>query len=105
MLECLHCQRVFPAKIDGEVEAGGLMLCRSCGHVMCWTDDMKLRELTEKERIDAGANFALMRERAKVIPRRGVQAPGSWAVTCIVTLILVMIVLERLHVIAPIHRH
>jgi hypothetical protein len=103
MLTCLKCDREFPSKIDGTVEPGGLMLCRGCGHVAVWTDDMQLRELTEAERLDAGANFELMRERAKIVPSRGVQHPGSWMMTCLITLILVMIVLERLHVVAPIH--
>jgi hypothetical protein len=100
---CLNCQRVFPAKIDGEVEPGGLMLCRGCGHVMAWTDDLSLRELTESERIDASGNRELMVERMKIGPRRGIVHRGSWMVTCLMTLIIVMVVLERLHVIPMLH--
>jgi hypothetical protein len=102
-MQCLQCERIFPAKVDGEIEPGGFMLCRGCGHVMVWTDDLSLRELTEKERIDAGADFGLMQARAKILPRRGVQSPGSWAVTCLVCVIIVMVVLERFGIVPLLH--
>ena len=104
-LICLACERVFPETFRGERGPGGAMLCLGCGHVMIWREDMTLREMTDDERTDLSSNFELMRERAKIIPRRGVQHRGSWAVTFMIVLILVMIVLERLHVIAPIHPH
>ncbi len=99
---CLQCGRVF-AKVAGEVEPGGYLLCRSCGAVAVWTKEMTLRELTAKEHTDAGANFELMRERAKIVPSRSVQASGSWAMTCLMILIVSMVVLERIGVVAPIH--
>jgi hypothetical protein len=102
-MQCLKCEREFPAKIDGEVEPGGLMLCRGCAHVMAWTDDLSLRELTEKERIEAAGNLELMRECMKIGPRRGIVHRGSWMVTCLISLIIVMVVLERLHVIPMLH--
>lgn len=103
-MECLACQREFPSRIEGEVEPGGLMLCRGCGHVMAWTEELTLRELTQKEYIEAGTNQPLMRERNKIVPRRGgVQYGGSWIMTSIAIVIIAMVVAERTHLIGPIH--
>jgi hypothetical protein len=99
-VNCLNCNREFPAKVDGEVEAGGLMLCRGCGHVMAWTKELTLRELTEAEHTEAGTNSELMRERKKIMPHRGVQYRGSWVLLLTMTIILTMAILERTHVIA-----
>ena len=79
------------------------MLCRGCGHVMAWTDELSLRELTESERIEAAGNLELMRERMKIGPRRGVVHRGSWMLTCLMIVIITMAVLERLHVIPMLH--
>jgi hypothetical protein len=104
MLRCLKCDRVFPDKIQGGIEPGGAMLCLSCAHVMSWADDLTLREMTPDEYIEAGSNFELMRARAKILPWRGEQHRGSsWALTLCLILIMVMMTLERLHVILPIH--
>jgi hypothetical protein len=102
-MNCLNCNREFPAKITGDVEPGGFMLCIGCGHVMIWTDELTLRELTESERIDAGGHHALMQARSKIIPSSGVRHPGSWAMSCVFTVIVVMVVLERIHVIPLLH--
>ncbi len=61
------------------------------------------RELTEKERIDAGGNYTLMQARAKIIPSRGLKHRGSFVLTCLMCLIVTMIVLERFHVIGILH--
>jgi hypothetical protein len=102
-MNCLNCKREFPAKVTGDVEPGGFMLCIGCGHVMIWNDDLTLRELTESERIDAGAHHALMQARSKIIPSRGVRHGGSFFVSCLIGLIIVMVVLEKIHVIGILH--
>lgn len=83
------------------------MLCKTCGHIMVWTDDMlELREMTAPERIDAGAHRALMAARAKVIPDRSIKhRHGSFLLTCMLSLIIVMAVLEKTGVVRPIHDH
>jgi hypothetical protein len=98
-MQCLNCHREFPAKIDGEVEAGGMMLCRGCGHVMAWTEELLLRELTEAEHTEAGSNMALMRERAKMIPHHDIQFRGSWLLTLTLAIILTMAILEKFHIV------
>jgi hypothetical protein len=102
-MNCLSCNRVFPDKFQGEIEPGGNCLCLQCGHVMAWTDALALRELTEKERLEAGGNFDLMRARAKVVAHRAIRHRGSWATTCCVSLILIMVILERVGIVGPIH--
>jgi hypothetical protein len=104
MNRCLNCEREFPPELAaGEIEPDGFMLCIECGHVMIWTEDLTLRELTESERIDAGHHRELMQARAKIIPSRGVQHPGSWVMTCLISLIIAMVVLERLRIIEVLH--
>jgi hypothetical protein len=102
-LSCLQCERIFPDKVTGDIEPGGYMLCLVCGHVMTWTEELTLRELTENERIDAGHQGELMRARAKVVPATGVKHRGSWMMTSLFCLIVVMMVLERFHVIRILH--
>jgi hypothetical protein len=70
---------------------------------MIWTEDLKLRELTDNERIDAGHNRDVMQARAKIIPSRGVKHRGSWMMTSLLFVIVVMMVLERFHVIRILH--
>ena len=81
------------------------MLCRGCGHVMVWTKELTLRELTQKEYAEAGNHQALMRERNKIVPKPegGVQYKGSWVMTAIAITIIVMVIAERTHLIKPIH--
>lgn len=80
------------------------MLCRGCGHVMVWTEDLNLRELTAKERIDAGTNSELMRERAKIVPDRAIRHHGtSLVMTSFIVLIVVMAGLEQAGILKPIH--
>jgi hypothetical protein len=79
------------------------MLCLQCAHVMVWTDELTLRELTDDERIDAGHNRDVMQARAKILPSRGVRHRGSWAMTLLLTVIVVMMALERFHVIPLLH--
>jgi hypothetical protein len=71
---------------------------------MAWTDELTLRELTGDEHVEAGANFALMRERAKILPPppSGSQLT-SLLTTFVVMLIAIMIVLERIGVVGPLH--
>lgn len=104
MRRCLACDREFPPVVDGEIAVGGFMLCRGCGHVMVWTKELTLRELTQKEYAEAGNHMALMRERNKVLPKRDdVQYKGSMAMTILAIAILAMVVAERTKLIKPIH--
>jgi len=103
-MQCLSCDRVFPPKFEGEIEPGGMMLCLGCGHVMAWTDELTLRELTEKERVEAGGNFELMKARSKVVTHRGIQHRGSWMMTTTILVIMIMVVLERLGYVHVLHR-
>ena len=103
MNKCLSCERKFPP-IGGEIEAGGFMLCRGCGHVMVWTKELMLRELTQKEYAEAGTHAALMRERSKVLPKRDtVQYKGSAMLVLTFVIIIAMVVAERTKLIKPIH--
>lgn len=101
MLHCLNCGREFPTKLQGEVEIGGVMLCLQCGHLMTWTGDLsnpQLREMTDDELNAAGSNFQLMQRVMRIGPRRGIIHRGSWAMTLLLAIILIMVVLERLNV-------
>ena len=102
---CLECGRVFPPKIDGEIAVGGYLLCKGCGAIMIWADDMTLRELTASERIDAGANQGLMMARHKILPDRSIRHRGTSLVTTgLMVAIIVMVALERTGVVPPLHQ-
>jgi hypothetical protein len=106
MIHCLNCDRDLSKLKFGEIEVGGYMLCMGCGHVMTWTRELTLRELTEKERINAGGQTELMRERAKIVPDHSIRHTGtSLVMTCVLSLIIVMAVLEKTGVVRPIHDH
>jgi hypothetical protein len=97
MLHCLKCGREFPPTLQGEVESGGVMLCLQCGHVMTWTSELQLREMTDAEHDAAGTNPAILAAVMKIGPRRGIIHQGSWAMTLLTIIMLVMVILERIH--------
>jgi hypothetical protein len=67
---CLSCGKLFNAASDlGSDESpspGDISMCLGCGHLMAFTDDMTVRELTSEEMHEvAGDPYILAMQRAR----------------------------------------
>jgi hypothetical protein len=68
---CISCGAVNDAATGAtDLEAtpvpGDIMICHTCGHIAAYGDDMRIRELTEKEQIDvAGDRDVLFAQRIR----------------------------------------
>lgn len=68
---CISCGAINDAATGAtDLEAtpvpGDIMICRTCGHIAAYGDDMRIRELTEREQIEvAGAPEILFAQRIR----------------------------------------
>lgn len=68
---CINCGTPNDAAtgatdIAAEPVPGDIMICLTCGHIAAYGDDMKIRELTEREQIEiAGDKDVLLAQRMR----------------------------------------
>lgn len=62
---CSHCHkkldRVTDPLYDQVPTPGAITICMTCGHVMAFAEDMRLRELTEQEMMDIAGHKDILR--------------------------------------------
>jgi hypothetical protein len=75
---CLSCGAIMDAATGignkAKPHAGAITLCVKCGHLMAYTWDMSLRELTDEEIVDIAGDervLAIQRARAVYIAIKG----------------------------------
>lgn len=75
---CLECGKPLDAATDvygdDRPSPGDISLCVYCGNLSAYGDDLKLRPLSEDERIDVEDDVYLMRLRAHL---RGAPKPDA----------------------------